>query len=274
MKYFTIVVISLMLLTLMQCKQDANYYTNTNALAVSSPLNIEKYKNRRFDHVTEFYQRISDKTIKICMEHNIPPAALLAIAGLESGFGQGYVGKITGNILSLGAGKNEKALPALQVYVLKKTGEVLLDSTDLFLYAPNEYKKESRRKSWKKDYRPEPWKGTKEHLNYFTNNPEEKHKAHVKNIEDFAKIFISENNRFQPFRDARKLMEELVRNKGKETLLEESTINQFIDAIGGKKNSFNHRKSWPRKVKNIMRNTGLVPLVKDMYKGKNFEECW
>lgn len=276
MKHFTFVILSFILLTCIKCKTDSDkYYTNNNKLAISGPAKISKYKNRKFEHVTEFYQRISDKIVKICIENNIPPAAVLAIAGLESGFGQGYVGKISGNILSLGAGKNETSLPSLKIYVLKKTGEVLLDSTELFEYTPDKYKIEHRRKSWKKDYRPKPWKGTDKNLGYFTNNPEERYKAHVENIKDFAKRFISKDNNFLPFRTARKLMDSLVQNsKNKDILFDESTANKFIEAIGGKKNSFNHRKSWPRKVKNIMRNTGLIPLAKDIYYGKTFEESW
>jgi hypothetical protein len=50
---------------------------------------------------------------------------------------------------------------------------------------------------------------------------------------------------------------------------------QFIDKIGGIKNSFNYRKSWPKKVKQVMQKAGLVELVNDIEnKHMSFDEAW
>jgi len=54
---------------------------------------------RRFSHVKEFYAEITEMVIELSLKHNTPPAVILAIAGLESGYGNGYVSQITGNIL-------------------------------------------------------------------------------------------------------------------------------------------------------------------------------
>ena len=72
-----------------------------------------EYSFRKYIHVESFYSDISLDSIEIGVKNNIPPAAMMAIAGLESGYGSGYVAQITGNILSLGAFKGDKELPRL-----------------------------------------------------------------------------------------------------------------------------------------------------------------
>lgn len=234
-----------------------------------------KYKLRKYANVKSFYSRIAEPSINLCLDNNVPPAAILAIAGLESGWNQGYVGRITGNILSLGNRRGDKELPALLLPRLKSTGKILIDSLEIIKYSTKELVWESRPPSLKKDYRPEPWGGTKYNLAYFKYHPEEKAKAQIKNIDDFVTIFISRNSRISVYRKARHLMDSLVAEKGKEVLLKEETAILFINQIGGKPNSFNFRKTWPKKVTYIIKNAGLAELTKQMYKtDKEFDELW
>ncbi|PLX01475.1 MAG: hypothetical protein C0595_14565 [Marinilabiliales bacterium] len=234
-----------------------------------------KYKLRKYSNVKSFYKRIARPAIQLCLDNNVPPAAILAIAGLESGWNQGYIGRITGNILSLGNRRGDKELPALLLPKVKSTGEILIDSLEIIKYTPEQIEWENRPPSLKKDYRPAPWGGTKYKLAYFKYHPEEKAKAQIKNINDFVTIFISRNSRISVYRKARHMMDSLVEQKGKEVLLKEETAILFINQIGGKPNSFNFRKTWPKKVTYIIKNAGLAELTKQMNKtDKEFDELW
>ena len=70
----------------------------------------QRYSLRKYAHVQQFYNGIAKEAIKICLDNNIPPASLLAIAALESGWNEGYIGKITGNILSLNINQRKQHL--------------------------------------------------------------------------------------------------------------------------------------------------------------------
>ena len=49
----------------------------------------------------------------------------------------------------------------------------------------------------------------------------------------------------------------------------------FINDIGGRPNTFNFRKTWPKKVTYIIKNAGLIPLTKAIYTDKlTFEKAW
>jgi len=234
-----------------------------------------KYKLRKYANVKSFYKRIARPSIQLCLDNNVPPAAILAIAGLESGWNQGYIGRITGNILSLGNRRGDKELPALLLPKVKSTGEILIDSLEIIKYSHKDLVWESRPPSLKKDYRPAPWGGTKYNLAYFKYHPEEKAKAQIENINDFVTIFISRNSRISVYRKARHMMDSLVEQKGKEVLLKEETAILFINQIGGKPNSFNFRKTWPKKVTYIIKNAGLAELTNQMNKtDKEFDELW
>jgi hypothetical protein len=89
--------------------------------------NESRVKNWEKPHVVEFFKNLTPIVIPESLETGVPPAALLAIAALESGYNTGYVGRITGNILSLNALDNEVMLPALQLYFYPKTQQVMLD---------------------------------------------------------------------------------------------------------------------------------------------------
>lgn len=234
----------------------------------------KKYPLRKYNHVKDFYRQIAKEATQICLENNIPPASLLAISGLESGWGGGYIGQITGNILSLGARKSDIKLPALRLPKLIKNNTILYDSLEIIKYQENELKWEDRPKSLKKDYRPKPWVGTPYNLAYFKYHPKEKGKARLANIKDFVTIFIGRKSRIKAYRETRKKMDSLVTKHGKEILLEEQTSIDFIHGIGGKHNSYNYRKTWPKKVIYIIKKAGLIELSKELNKGKTFEESW
>lgn len=234
-----------------------------------------KYNLRKYDNVTQFYSRIAGPATSICMDNNVPPASILAIAGLESGWNQGYIGRITGNILSLGTRGGDTELPALYLPRLKETNKILFDSLVISKYPPDELDWENRPPCLKKDYRPDPWAGTTHRLAYFKNHPDEKAQAHVENLNDFVTVFISRSSRIKAYRDARHLMDSLVAAKGKDILLQEETAIMFVNEIGGKPNSFNYRSTWPVKVTTIIKNAGLADLTTEMFNSdKDFYEVW
>ena len=234
----------------------------------------QEYSFRKYNHVKKFYKNITKEATKICLDNNIPPAALLAIAGLESGWDSGYVGQISGNFLSLGAKKSNVELPALYLPTHKKTGKVVFDSLEIVNYSKEHLIWKKRPKSLKKDYRPKPIKGTTYQLAYFKYHPKEKAKANLENIRDFATTFISRKSSIKAYRVARKKMDDLVNKHGKEILLEKETAIIFVNEIGGKINSYNFRKTWPIKVVKIINKVGLHKLTFDIHKGKSFNESW
>jgi len=235
---------------------------------------ISQFKLRKYPHVTALYQMMTKEAINICLKHNIPPAALLAIAGLESGWNRGYVGKITGNILAIGAGKTDTTLPALRLPKLKSTGQILYDSLEIIKYSDDELIWKKRPRSKKKDYRPGKLAGSKYNLAYFKYHPKERSKAYAENINDFIQLIIDQEKNIKAYKETIDLMNKLVKTHGKKTLLTKETTYIFINGIGGKRNSYNYRKSWVRKVKSIIKHTGLIELVNDLYNGKSFEESW
>lgn len=82
---------------------------------------------RKYQHVKAFYQGITPAVLEVSEKYQLPAAAILAIAGLESGYGSGYESKITGNILSLGAFRDDKELPSLYLPYSSKLKKVVLD---------------------------------------------------------------------------------------------------------------------------------------------------
>ena len=232
------------------------------------------YSLRKYSHVKTFYKSIAKEATKICLKNNIPPASLLAIAGLESGWNQGYVGKISGNILSLNSTKKNRQLPALYLPTLIKENKVLFDSVKIKNYKPTELNWKKRPKSYKKDYRPLPFRATTFNLAYFENNPSEKTKAHLQNITDFVTTFIGRKSRLKVYRNARKKMDSLVNIHGKKILLDEKTNIDFVNSIGGRPNSYNFRETWPKKVINIIKKAGLIELTKQLNNGESFMVAW
>lgn len=230
---------------------------------------------RKYAHVKSFYAVLAEPVTKLCIQENVPPAAVLAMAGLESGWNRGYVGRITGNILSLGARKGDRELPALYLPTSKKSGDVIFDSLEISRHNKSDLIWKKRPKSLKKDYRPNSVAGTTYQLGYFKNHTKAKGRAQLQNISDFLNVFISHKSRIKAYKDARFMLDSLVAKNGKAILLEEKTALLFINAISGRPNTFNYRKTWPKKVSFILKSAGLVPLTKAVYKGKlTFEEAW
>jgi len=240
-----------------------------------SILNANEFKLRKYSNVKEFYNSITKDVIELSIKYNTPPAAILAIAGLESGYGSGYVAQITGNILSLGANKNEKELPALNLPYCQtdKLKSTLFDPKEQQACSKLIWKK--RPKSLKKDYRPNPIAGSKKNLEYFKYNQNAYTQAKLQNIKDFLTKWLKTSHKYKPFKESKLWLEEQVRVKGKDTLFKLQTNIEFINKIGGRSNSFNYRKSWVKKVEYILKNSGLNDLSKKIYYNKSsFEKAW
>ncbi len=256
--------------------QPVKLISNTSSSAgMPVSQNSDKFRMRRFDHVTALYHRLAKHTIDMCVEQNVPPAAVLAIISLESGWGNGYIGQITGNILSLGKRKGDRELPALTLPVIKETKEVIFDLKMLSKYDSSEWEMQRRPASLKKDYRPIHLAGTTKNLAYFKYHPDERLQARLACIGDFLNIFISDKSRIAAYRKAKVTMNDIVAKNGKEALFTKETNEVFINAIGGRPNTFNFRETWPKKVVNVINNAGLVDLTSKMYlEGKSFVEVW
>ncbi len=240
----------------------------------SASIAQSNYSLRKYPHVKSFYKGISKKATELCLKNNIPPAALLAITGLESGWDSGYIGQITGNILSLGLRKGDIELPALRLPRLRTTNKILFDSLAILKYADPELKWENRPESLKKDYRPKHIAGTPYQLAYFKYHQKEKTAAQIANINDFVTVFIGRNSRLKAYRTARQKMDDLVAIHGKQILLKEQTAIDFVHEIGGKPNSYNFRETWPKKVIYIIKKAGLSQLTTHLFEGKEFESGW
>ena len=235
----------------------------------------QKYRLRKYAHVKAFYSRLAEPVTELCIKENVPPAAVLAMAGLESGWNRGYVGRITGNILSLGARKGDKELPALNLPTPRRSGEVIFDSLEIVQYPNSSLIWKMRPKSLKKDYRPKNIAGTKYQLGYFKRHLKAEAKAQLQNISDFLNVFISHKSNIKAYKKARFTLDSLVLKHGKDILLEEKTALLFVNAISGRPNTFNYRKTWPLKVTNILKNAGLVDLTKQIYFDKRpFSQAW
>lgn len=236
---------------------------------------VIKARLRKYNHVKNFYAGFTSEVVELAVKNNIPPAALLAIAGLESGYGSGYVFKITGNVLSLGARKEEKELPPIKLAHLKKNDQVILDQKKLRNYKADEIIYILHSPSLKKDYRPDSLAGTINELDYFLHNKEKQKEAVINCFSDFTTSWISEKSKVPAFRQAKQVMNHLVASAGKEVLFESAVNKLFILLIGGRERSFNYRQSWVEKVFYIMKNTALVKLTKDIYINKySFEDGW
>lgn len=235
----------------------------------------ESYSYRKYTNVESFYQILTKEGIEVGVKNNIPPAALLAIAGLESGYGSGYVAQITGNILSLDADKGDKELPPLYLPTCGDDDKVLFAPKEIEACPKSNQHWKQHPPSLKHDYRPEPYAGTNKNLAYLKNNPKQRGLAQRACLEDFATRWISKNNENKIFRDASLWLDSLVNKDGVKALFSEDVCVKFISKIGGHPNSYNFRETWPKKVKLIMDKVGLVNLCSEMYEKKlSFEQAW
>jgi len=234
----------------------------------------KEFRYRKYVHVKKFYKSIAQDALELGSKYNIPPAAILAIAGVESGYGRGYVAKISGNILSLGTGKGEYELPPLYLPYVKKTNETIFLPQEISKYKKDSLVWKKRPKSLKKDYRDSSVAGTDKNLDFFHKYPDKYTKAKRACLKDFASKWISKKSNIPVFRASKVWLEKEILENGKDILFTASFNKNFIDSIGGKKRSFNYRKTWPIKVKAVMKNAGLVELMRDMKNQKSFDESW
>ena len=233
------------------------------------------YRYRKYSHVAKLYQRLALPVTELCIKHKVPPGAVLSIISLESGWGQGYIGRITGNFLSLNAVGNDPELPALNMPKDITTKTTILDKRKLAKIPKANIIWENRPPSLKKDYRPDSIAGTTTNLNFLINHPEEMTKANLKNVEDFVSRFISHTSRIKAYNEARTLLDEQVATHGIKILFDAKLNEKFIRTIGGRPNSYNFRETWPVKVMSIFKNTGVNKLTKNLYLNKKtFEEAW
>lgn len=249
--------------------------TSKKHKSIPNSKKADQFKMRKYAHVTELYMDLAPSVIKLCVKNNVPPAAILAIVSLESGWGSGYISQITGNILSLNATKGRAELPALHLPILKKNGQILFDEKEIAKYSSDELEYQDRPASLKRDYRPAGIAGTKENLAYFKYHHDEKVKAEIKCINDFITRFISYKSSITAYREARTNMDRHVSERGTQALFDRDVNIEFINTIGGRPSSFNFRESWPKKVELILNNTGLIELTNDMgMKDSAFHETW
>jgi len=232
------------------------------------------YSLRKYEHVKTFYKSIAESAVELGLEHNVPPAAILAMAGLESGYGRGYVSRITGNILSLGARKGEAELPPLELPRHIPTNRVFIDKDRIASTPAEELKWKMRPPSLKKDYRPGELAGTEKRLAYLQRNQDMRISARKTNISDFVTSWISYKSAVPAFVEARTWLDQTVEQEGKDSLLDCKTAKSFISSIGGKPRSFNHRETWVKKVNYILDRAGLCSLTTAMSKGIPFEKAW
>ena len=233
------------------------------------------YRYRKYSHVAKLYQRLALPVTKLCIKHKVPPGAVLSIISLESGWGQGYIGRITGNFLSLNAFGNDAELPALSMPKDITTKTTILDKRKLAKIPKANIIWEDRPPSLKKDYRPDSIAGTTTHLDFFINHPNEMTKANLKNVEDFVSRFISYTSSIKAYNEAGALLDQQIATYGIEILFDAKLNERFINTIGGRPNSYNFRETWPKKVMSIFKNTGANKLAKDLYVDKKtFEEAW
>lgn len=241
----------------------------------SSALFASEFSFRKYNHVKKFYEANSIEVIEIANKYKLPPAALLAIAGLESGYGRGYVAQITGNILSLGAFKNDKELPGLYLPYSKSKKKVIFDPNEIKKHTKADLVWKKRPKSLKRDYRPAPYAGTTKKLELLTYNKNLKHSSRMACYNDFATRWIIKTSKVKAFKEARIWLNKLVDKHGKKILFTKEVNMEFISKIGGHPRSFNYRETWPKKAKLIMKKVGLIRLTNDMqFKAMNFDSAW
>ena len=230
---------------------------------------------RKYEHVKQFYKEITMDAMAVAKKHKLPAATILAIAGLESGYGSGYVSKITGNVLSLGAFKGDQELPILYLPYSKSQKTVLFDPSEIKKCSTDDLSWKTRPKSYKRDYRPIPYAGSTKNLELLTYDKDLKRKAYKACLDDFATRWIIKGSRVKVFKEARLWLDDIVSKKSTDILFSMSANRDFIYMIGGHDHSYNYRKTWPKKVELIMKKAGLVQLINDIHnKNMSFEEAW
>jgi len=244
-------------------------------ILTNQAIQASQYSIRKYNHVKKFYKEIYKESITAGLKFSVPPAAIMAIAGLESGYGSGYVAQITGNILSLGAYKGDAELPSLYLPYSKSKKIYIFDPLEIAKYNKSDLTYTQRPKSYKRDYRPTPFAGTTKNLTLLKYNAKLKEKAYKLCINDFTSRWINENSKVKVFKNAKLWLNKKKFSKRDDILFTKELNEAFVFKIGGVANSFNYRKTWPLKVNLIMSKVGLVELVYDIeVNKKSFEEAW
>jgi len=251
------------------------FLTGLFLLLFSAQSFAEQFSLRRHDNVTSFYQKIAEGCIGLGVKYKVPPAAVLAIAGLESGYGSGYVSQVSGNILSLGAKGDDAELPPLTLARDLKTRKLHYDFEEISKLGEGNYKMEKRPASLKKDYRPSEIAGTTKNLAFLKYNPDKEYQANMQCIDDFMNKWLSANSRSSVYRAARFFLDQTIEKHGDGMIFDPQVNRDFIYMIGGRPNSFNYRKTWPPKVINIMNKAGLVELCINIGRDNmGFAQAW
>ncbi len=274
MRMLLFIFFSLSLITTSACSPKKSTKKAEVIVIDTLPKTQKNYRLRKYVHVKKLYMRLSKPVTDLCIKHKVPPGAVLSIMSLESGWGQGYVGQITGNFLSLNAVGNDAELPALELPSVNKTGIVLFDKNEISKYQEEELTWKKRPASLKKDYRPPPYAGTKENLAYLINNPTNMTQANLENVSDFVSRFISSKSSITAYREARKMLDEQIEQNGIKILFDKKLNEKFIKTIGGRPNSYNFRETWPVKVLSIMNGVGAVEISEDLHNNIPFSTAW
>lgn len=221
---------------------------------------------RKFPWVVEFYLELTPIAVEESIRTGIPAPAIMAIAGHESGFGRGYVARVSGNILSLGARGNDIVLPPLTVLESIK-GEILLqfDRTIPQDSIPSGYSLVKKPPSCKKDYRPPGICGTDGDFDYFIKNPAGRLAAWRENVRDFTEGRISKDSPVEAYRRAYQFARRLKNSHGRNYVFSKPAAIEFIKLVGGYPGSFNSNPEWPDKVILLLRRAHLSEIAKDYY---------
>ena len=218
----------------------------------------EGYSHWEKNEIVKFLKNCTPIILAECLEKGAPPASILSIACLESGFGKSYVSRVSGNLLSLNALDTETALPPLQLPVVGHN-DYIIDTQRLkkMLATGNEIKVVKRPASLKKDYRPKEIAGGFTELDYFLYHQEEKFSAWQNNIKDLLYNRISEKSAYSAYRETNALCLRIKTNRSITLLFSNKTSTHFLSLIGGRPQSYNANLSWRQKTHNIVYSMGL-----------------
>lgn len=238
---------------------------NSIVFKMKNNLALRNWEKR---HVVDFFKKLTPIILEESLQTGVPPAALLAMAALESGYNTGYVSHITGNILSLNALENEAMLPPLKLHIHPGTRQVVLDRQKLtrLMNSGISLELKFRPSALKKDYRPIEIAGTPEHLDYFLNHEHQLMDAWKQNIHDFLSGRIHPDNTSPAYRSAYGYTQEIKQHKNLDFLLSEEAAVRFLSLVGGKPHSFNSNPSWVEKTTNLVKNMGLETFVQEYFR--------
>jgi len=235
----------------------------------------QDFSLRKYEHVKDFYSPITSNIVNLCLRFNTPPGSILAICGWETGYGSGYVYRITGNILSVQGTSSDYILPPLTLPV-DKFDNYILDYNEIGGGGLSEdiVKWKKRPPSFKKDYRPDGIAGTSSNLAHFEYHPDFRNQASLLCIKDFLSKRLSKKSNILVYRKTRQWLNNLVKIHGKKILFDRQINLEFIERMGGKPNSFCPHKSWVTNVKNLIKRGGFCKLASSINKTKNFNKSW